>query len=730
MGRGISSTQRALWMLLSNLPQKMAWCSNLLQRVKRTSISSFKQTPNFLITSVRIIKGSVEYYSRGQFVTETTSIDISTPTRLLTITADQLSYGSGTITHVENGCSADNTIPRNYTGTAYYSVPDPEKQGLSFLTIAISTEMMNSGSFVLEETSTGTLLEPDYTIKVAGSEWTGTATYVNEMFARASQQGQIKHGDHVEVLYDVSKVGFILVQKGDSGYEEPKEPDWYEKPGSISFNIDTENRAMRIMYNSSPGSVKLVHGQNPLGLSTQVEISHLKNPIDKEYEYFTGTVEQVNEKIAEWIYTCAVWNDDQINFRLITPEHVDTVSMASKKVNYGREESMSPFSGNVLQQSTWSVTLSNLSAYEFRLNYHILPGKVYIDETAPNQGIFGFTAKSGPITIVQKDDTASKACAEMNADIERKAILLGATITVTFPDNISSVRMGVGTQPSQDITSKLDKDRKFTYTETVDDVQFYVVYKNAGGEIIINPSLPIDPDVPPFDPSIFGGGNTGTEWTNPPVTGTGCTCPTCTWMDSMYPGFSSGMLIKPEWSVQLSTAPAGDYEAVPDTTVLAADEVYTFTADMEIQITITPVTNYPVNVNLSYTVDGKSYDFSVSKATGEITATVIGEVSIDVEVGDTELTAQMPKGYAVHMPKPDEGTALRDHNMAAPGDTVTIAVLPDRGKTVDEVQVLNSSGVSIPVQYLGYSDKNYLIYTFTMPEDAVFIYVTYTPTGA
>ena len=506
--------------------------------------------------------------------------------------------------------------------------------------------MQNSGAFVLEETSTGTLLEPDYTLKMAGSEWTGTATYINEMFARASAQGQIKHGDHVEVFYDVSKVGFILVQKGNSGYEEPKEPDWYEKEGSISFNLDTENRAMRIMYYSSPGSVKLVHGQNPLGLSTQVEISHLKNPIDKEYEYFTGTVEQVNEKIAEWIYTCAVWNGDQIFFRLITPEHVDTVSMATKKVIFGREESMSPFEGNVLEKNTWSVTLGNQNAYEYKLNYHTLPGKVYIDETAPNQGIFGFTAKSGPITIVQKDDTAAKACAEMNADIERKAILLGATITVTFPGNISSVRMGVGTEPSQDITSKLDKDRKFTYTETVDDVQFYVVYKNAGGEIIINPSLPIDPDVPPFDPNIFGGGDTGTVWTNPHATdGTGCTCPTCTWMDSMYPGFSSGMLIKPKWSVQIYTAPTGDHEAA-DTTVLAADEVYTFTTDTDIKLTITPVTNYPVDVNLSYTVDGKTYHFSVKETTGEITATVTGEVSIGVEVGETELTAQIPTGYA------------------------------------------------------------------------------------
>lgn len=191
----------------------------------------------------------------------------------------------------------------------------------------------------------------------------------------------------------------------------------------------------------------------------------------------------------------------------------------------------------------------------------------------------------------------------------------------------------------------------------------------------------------------------------------------------MYPGYSSGMLIKPEWSVQLSTAPAGDYEANPDTTVLAADEVYTFTADTNIQLTITPVTNYPVNVKLSYTVDGKTDDFSVRETTVEITATVSGTVTIDVEVGQTELTAQVPTGYAVHMPKPDGGTAVRDHNMAVPGDTVTVAVLPESGKTVKEVQVLNSSGVSVPVQYLGHSEKNYMVYTFTMPEDEVFLYV-------
>lgn len=102
---------------------------------------------------------------------------------------------------------------------------------------------------------------------------------------------------------------------------------------------------------------------------------------------------------------------------------------------------------------------------------------------------------------------------------------------------------------------------------------------------------------------------------------------------------------------------------------------------------------------------------------------MIGEVSIDVEVGDTELTAQLPKGYAVHMSKLDEGTSFRDHNMAAPGDTITVAVLPGSGKTVKDVQMLNSSGVTVPVQYLGHSDKAYLIYTFTMPEDEVFTYV-------
>ena len=54
-----------------------------------------------------------------------------------------------------------------------------------------------------------------------------------------------------------------------------------------------------------------------------------------------------------------------------------------------------------------------------------------------------------------------------------------------------------------------------------------------------------------------------------------------------------------------------------------------------------------------------------------------------------------------------------------------MAAKPNNGKTVGAVQAVNASGVSAPVQYLVRSTASYMVFTFTMREDADLIAVKF-----
>lgn len=186
--------------------------------------------------------------------------------------------------------------------------------------------------------------------------------------------------------------------------------------------------------------------------------------------------------------------------------------MAEARVNVGREQQPGPFGDNILQGRSFSVKMSNERAFRFQVNFRSTLGRLFIQESVPNRGTFVVEFVTGTATTRLVRDTAAKSMEYLDGYIESKDVRVGSSIRITFPEDTARVTMGVGSNPSVDITAQL-KNRQFTYTESTDHVTFFVFYRNAGGEIVISPTNPLNPD-DVFNPDGSGnpddpGGGTG-----------------------------------------------------------------------------------------------------------------------------------------------------------------------------------------------------------------------------
>lgn len=419
---------------------------------------------NYVITSVTILQGFVAYYSNGEFVLESATINVTNPD-VVVLTGNELSFTDGMNgPYVEAGGSKNRNIPQKYDGPAYFG----EKVGTGRQTwvfaISVTTELANSGAITLEETKSGSL-DARYTLNYGEGQFEGTALGVMTNFNNAIAAGKIAVGTHVEITYDTKLVGSVLVRKGTGGFDDPTAPDWFTGNGTVSFVLDKEDRTLRFIYFALAGSVTLAVGENPFNFTTNIEIAH-------GTDVFKGTIEEVNQKIAEMIFNRTLSDGDVLDFTIDNTSDVTSVKTSELKIDAGRREGPpGAFGDNILTGRGFSLKLSSSKGFLLQVNFRTIPGRLFIQETTPNKGIFKIQVTTGTTRTFFTQDIAQVAAANVK------------------------VRMATNGKPSGDITNQL-QNLSFTYTETTDDVFFFVIYKNASSEIVISPTIPLSPDDP------------------------------------------------------------------------------------------------------------------------------------------------------------------------------------------------------------------------------------------
>lgn len=458
---------------------------------------------HYKITSVKVTQGFMEYYSIGSFIFSSVALYIYDQD-LVVLTGEELDYRDGNNKiYIEKGGAKERNIPEYYTGPGYFGdkVTDSSGRGTWFFTLSVTTELANSGAVTIEETKMGTAAA-NYTLNYGSGVMQGTAEKLTAEFNAALKAGTITAGTRVEITYDPKLVGGVLVRKGDSGYEDPAEPEWTTGKNSLSFTLDKIDRTIRFIYNAPPGSVRFETGTDPFGFTTKIEMTHGK-------EIFEGSIDEVNARIEEEISSGLLFPGDVLNFTISNPQDVRAVRIAEVPINFitHREGDPGPFGNNVLQGRAFSVQLSTEKAFRIRIDFRSTPGRLYIQETKQNEGTFQVEVSTEVFHSVYFEGTAQETMKYLDTAISIGEAKVGSKITLQFPEDIENVKMGVGDAQSTDITTKL-QIRKYSYTEGTDDVTFFVKYKGSGSEIIINPAQPQKPDetvpVPTISIEPFG----------------------------------------------------------------------------------------------------------------------------------------------------------------------------------------------------------------------------------
>lgn len=460
------------------------------------------------LTHAIIIGGNVEYYIDGVFDLNHDFADIDILDRdLLTLTGFELSYTDGeNRAYVDQGGSSERNLPRNYTGPTYYGVKQDD--GSWLFELLIYTERAHAGQLIMEEQTNGITLVPNYqiTIDQAASRivFTGPRADVMTRYDDSISTGEIKAGAKAEIEYDTSLIKQVLVKVDDRSYTEPVGPEWEVSEGKIGYRVTKHSITIKFVYVTTPRPIKFVVGTNRLGLSTNISMTYGSS-------FFSGTIDEVNAEIERLIQTRVLDIGELMTFSFSNADDINSVQEAI--VTYPSESSegiVGQFGSNVLTPAKQIVqVLTADNGYRYKINFRSTAGMIFINESTTNKGVFTIQYSNGEVHTTFISDIAQMVMYYFNSTIaQTDEIRSGTKVTVTFPDSIDKVRMSVGNSRPVDITDQLFGDNKFIYTESVDDVVFYVLYQNAIPEIVISPTLPLDPGpgngASPIPPASIG----------------------------------------------------------------------------------------------------------------------------------------------------------------------------------------------------------------------------------